>query len=47
MCVVSIFTFVPEIMIGKVEIHSEDAASGIAGYILKHTPDLLVAAALN
>jgi len=30
--------------IGKVEIHSEDAVSGIAGYILKHTPDLLVAA---
>jgi nucleotide-binding universal stress UspA family protein len=30
--------------IGKVEIHSEDAVSGIAGYVLKHTPDLLVAA---
>lgn len=30
--------------IGKVEIYSEDAASGIAGYILKHFPDLLVAA---
>lgn len=30
--------------VGKVEIHNEDAASGIAGYILKHTPDLLVAA---
>ena len=32
------------IEIGKVEIHSEDAVSGIAGYMLKHTPDLLVAA---
>lgn len=32
------------VAIGKVEIHSEDAASGIAGYILKHAPDLLVAA---
>ena len=30
--------------VGKVEIHSEDAVSGIAGFILKHTPDLLVAA---
>ncbi len=30
--------------VGKVEIHNDDAASGIAGYILKHTPDLLVAA---
>lgn len=32
------------VAVGKVDIHSEDAASGIAGYIVKHAPDLLVAA---
>jgi nucleotide-binding universal stress UspA family protein len=32
------------VKIAKLDIHSEDAASGISGYILKHMPDLLVAA---
>ena len=30
--------------VGKIEIHSNDAASGISDFIEKHTPDLLVAA---
>lgn len=30
--------------VGKIEIHSGDAPSGISDFIAKHTPDLLVAA---
>lgn len=32
------------VAVGKVEIHGRDPASGIADFVAKHTPDLLVAA---